>query len=137
MVEFDERYQRMKISNLFRSPVLIPFVETQTINDGVMGILITYRESAIDEIKNCVYLARSTKELRKKIRELHRVQVTMGQRINVPVENINTAKAFLVYSPISDRFTVDTTYIIINKTGHKLPIRVNRWIMHRKKNIFF
>ncbi|HRZ25847.1 MAG TPA: hypothetical protein P5295_03490 [Spirochaetota bacterium] len=132
----------MNLSDIFYSPSLRPFM-ARTWPDGSpkkifpAAAYIRYRESRLHEIRECVYIAHSRRELTARVRELHRVQSSMGLQINVPFEKAEKSGAFLSYSPISGPFRVLTDSVILESTGERIPLKKTRWIAHEKKKFEF
>ena len=132
----------MSITDIFFSPMLEQFRtghfrELLKINRGLFAVHILYRESGVDPVTECVYLAASMRELTKKVRELHKVQSSMGLPINIPPDKADTSRAFLSYAPLDWQFTVEGNTIVRSETGETVPIRTTRWIADKKGKFHF
>ncbi|HOO70879.1 MAG TPA: hypothetical protein PK926_03880 [Spirochaetota bacterium] len=132
----------MSITDIFYSPMLKQFRtghfrDLLKNNRGLHAVHIRYRESRVDPVTECVYLAASMRELTKKVRELHKVQSSMGLPINIPPDKADTSRAFLSYAPLDWRFTVKGNTIVRSETGETIPVRTTRWIADRKGNFNF
>lgn len=130
----------MNFTDIFFSPALRPFIGSngKTPRKKLpIAVHIRYRESRLHEITECVYLANSLRELTVKIRELHRVQSSMGLPIAVSPEKAERSGTFLHYMPLDEPFRLLTDAVIIEATGKKIPLRKTRWIAHEKKKFEF
>lgn len=112
----------MSITDLFYSPELKPYRDLRKINNGTMGIFVEMRQGKSGEPFQRAMIARNTGELKKIIRELHRIQVIMCVRFTENGEPADTSRSYLKYEPLNWRFKLDGASVHNTDTGEKLPL---------------
>jgi hypothetical protein len=101
----------MNVLDLFHSPMAAPFRRHRY--NGMMAILVTFRTSRITPVSRCVYTASSMRDLKRKMRELHRVQSSMGLPIGIAPQETDMTKAFLCYALLDEPFVIRDGNVII------------------------
>jgi hypothetical protein len=127
----------MSITDLFFSPTLKPFRKLARLNNGKMAILVEVKKSRREKPSRSVYIANNFFDLRNKVRELHRVQVTMGVPIASKADSIDASKPYLIYCPLSWKFRIEGDTITNISNGDVLTINTKRCIAHKKKGFIF
>ncbi|HQO00965.1 MAG TPA: hypothetical protein PLI62_01765 [Spirochaetota bacterium] len=112
----------MSIMDIFYSPELKPYRDLRKKNKGAMGIFVEVRHGKSGQPCQCAMVARNSPELKKIIRELHRIQVIMCVRFTEEGEPADKSRSYLKYSPLDWRFKLEDTSLHNMDTGEELPV---------------
>lgn len=112
----------MSIMDIFYSPELKPYRDLRKKNKGTMGIFVEVRQGKSGQPRQCAMVARNSPELKKIIRELHRIQVIMCVRFTEEGEPADKSRSYLKYSPLDWRFKLEDSSLHNMDTGEELPV---------------
>ncbi len=112
----------MSMTDIFYSPELKPYRELRRKNGGAMAIAVEMKRNRTEAPFRTALVARSSGELARTIKELHRIQVIMCVRFSETGRPADTSRCYLAYEPLDWRFSADNGTITNLDTGETLPL---------------
>lgn len=108
----------MSLLDFFRSPGLAEYRRLADLNNGTVAILFEIRKGKKSKPGRMVLMVRNPRGYTIKTNELKRVVSTFNT-----LYTEQGPDTYCRFSPVDDRFTVDSDFITLKSTGERITVK--------------